>query len=214
LMLIIRKVLKLEDYLTLKHIEYMNIIVMLTGSMVGVAYLTELFVAWYAGVEYEGYAFLNRATGPYWWAYTAMMSCNVISPQLMWFKSIRRNLVITFILSIIVNIGMWFERFVIIVTSIHRDYITSSWTQFHPTYVDMGVFVGTIGIFFVLYLLYARTFPVLALNEVKTILRATGEFGVKMPEPMNTIIIDNALNDEDFKDESNEDSIDDDKEQE
>jgi molybdopterin-containing oxidoreductase family membrane subunit len=157
----------------------MNIIIMLTGSMVGVAYLTELFVAWYSGVEYEGYAFMNRATGPYWWAYAAMMTCNVISPQLMWFKKIRRNLVITFILSIIVNIGMWFERFVIIVTSIHRDYITSSWTQFHPTYVDMGVFLGTIGLFFVLFLLYSRVFPVLALNEVKTILRATGEFGVK-----------------------------------
>jgi molybdopterin-containing oxidoreductase family membrane subunit len=97
----------------------------------------------------------------------------------MWFKKIRRNLVVTFILSIIVNIGMWFERFVIIVTSLHRDFLTSSWTQFHPTYVDMGVFVGTIGLFFVLFLLYSRTFPVLALNEVKTILRATGEYGVK-----------------------------------
>jgi molybdopterin-containing oxidoreductase family membrane subunit len=122
---------------------------------------------------------MNRATGPYWWAYACMMTCNVISPQLMWFKKIRRNLVVTFILSIIVNIGMWFERFVIIVTSLHRDFLTSSWTQFHPTYVDMGVFVGTIGLFFVLYLLYSRTFPVLALNEVKTILRATGEYGVK-----------------------------------
>jgi molybdopterin-containing oxidoreductase family membrane subunit len=179
LMLVMRKVLRLEDYITLKHVEYMNIIIMLTGSMVGVAYLTELFVAWYSGVEYEGYAFMNRATGPYWWAYACMMTCNVISPQLMWFKKIRRNLVVTFILSIIVNIGMWFERFVIIVTSLHRDFLTSSWTQFHPTYVDMGVFVGTIGLFFVLFLLYSRTFPVLALNEVKTILRATGEYGVK-----------------------------------
>jgi molybdopterin-containing oxidoreductase family membrane subunit len=107
------------------------------------------------------------------------MSCNVISPQLFWFKKIRRNLVITFILSIVVNIGMWFERFVIIVTSLHRDFLTSSWTMFHPTYVDIGVFLGTIGIFFVLFLLYARSFPVLALNEIKTILRATGEHGVK-----------------------------------
>jgi molybdopterin-containing oxidoreductase family membrane subunit len=127
----------------------------------------------------------------------------------MWFKGIRINLVITFILSIIVNIGMWFERFVIIVSSIHRDYITSSWTQFHPTFVDMGVFVGTIGIFFVLYLLYARTFPVLALNEVKTILRATGEFGVKMPPAMNTAVVE-----ETEADESIGDSNDDNKEQE
>ena len=206
LMLIMRKVLKLEDYITLKHIEYMNIIIMLTGSMVGVAYLTELFVAWYSGVEYEGYAFMNRATGPYWWAYAAMMTCNVISPQLMWFKKVRRNLVITFILSIIVNIGMWFERFVIIVTSLHRDYITSSWTQFHPTYVDMGVFLGTIGLFFVLFLLYSRVFPVLALNEVKTILRATGEFGVKKAKSTEFVVIEDKPSINDSSDDSADDT--------
>ena len=179
LMLVMRKVLHLEDYILVKHIEYMNIIIMLTGSMVGVAYLSELFISWYSGVEYEGYAFMNRATGWYWWSYWAMMTCNVISPQLMWVKKWRRNLTFTFILSIIVNIGMWFERFVIIVTSIHRDYLPSSWNLFHPTFVDMGLFLGTIGIFFVLYLLYARVFPVLALNEVKTILRTTGEAQLK-----------------------------------
>jgi len=179
LMLVMRKVLHLEDYILVKHIEYMNIIIMLTGSMVGVAYLSELFISWYSGVEYEGYAFMNRATGWYWWAYAAMMTCNVISPQLMWVKKWRRNLTFTFILSIVVNIGMWFERFVIIVTSLHRDFVPSSWTLFHPTFVDMGIFLGTIGIFFVLYLLYARVFPVLALNEVKTILRTTGESQLK-----------------------------------
>ena len=179
LMLVMRKVLHLEDYILVKHIEYMNIIIMLTGSMVGVAYLSELFISWYSGVEYEGYAFMNRATGWYWWSYAAMMTCNVISPQLMWVKKWRRNLTFTFILSIIVNIGMWFERFVIIVTSIHRDYVPSSWNLFHPTFVDMGLYLGTIGIFFVLYLLYSRVFPVLALNEVKTILRTTGEAQLK-----------------------------------
>ena len=143
--------------------------------MVGVAYLSELFISWYSGVEYEGYAFLNRATGPYWWSYALMMTCNVVTPQLMLFRKIRRSMVATFILSIIVNIGMWFERFVIIVTSIHRDYIPSSWSMFHPTFIDVGVYVGTIGIFFVLFLLYSRTFPVLALNEVKTILKSSGE---------------------------------------
>jgi len=175
LMLILRKAYGLEAYLTLKHIEYMNIIIIITGSMVGVAYLSELFISWYSGVEYEGYAFLNRATGPYWWSYAFMMTCNVVTPQLMWFRKIRRSMVATFILSIIVNIGMWFERFVIIVTSIHRDYIPSSWSMFHPTFIDVGVYVGTIGIFFVLFLLYSRTFPVLALNEVKTILKSSGE---------------------------------------
>jgi hypothetical protein len=142
-----------------------------------------------------------------------MMTCNVISPQLMWFKKVRRNLVITFILSIIVNIGMWFERFVIIVTSLHRDYITSSWTQFHPTYVDMGVFLGTIGLFFVLFLLYSRVFPVLALNEVKTILRATGEFGVKKAKSTEFSLTDgfssSVVEDKPTTDDSSEDSSDD-----
>ncbi|MCI5057495.1 MAG: polysulfide reductase NrfD [Flavobacteriales bacterium] len=175
LLLIVRKVVNLEDYITVKHVEYMNIVIVITGSMVGVAYLSELFISWYSGVEYEGYAFLNRATGPYSWSYYWMMSCNVITPQLFWIRKIRRSLVLSFILSIVVNIGMWFERFVIIVTSLHRDYIPSSWDDFHPTFVDLGIFIGTIGIFFVLFLLYSRVFPVLALNELKTIVKSSGE---------------------------------------
>ena len=130
LLIITRKVYKLENYITLYHIEMMNIIIIVTGSIVGIAYLTEFFIAWYSGVEYEQYAFINRATGPYWWAYASMMLCNVVSPQLFWFKKIRTNIAATFILSIVVNIGMWFERFVIIVTSLHRDYIPSSWAMF------------------------------------------------------------------------------------
>jgi len=175
LLLIARKVVSLEAYITRKHIEYMNIIIVITGSMVGIAYLSELFISWYSGVEYEQYAFLNRATGPYWWSYAAMMTCNVITPQLFWFEKIRKSLVMSFILSIFVNIGMWFERFVIIVTSLHRDFIPSNWSMFHPTFVDIGIFVGTIGIFFTLFLLYSRVFPVLALNELKTILKSSGE---------------------------------------
>jgi molybdopterin-containing oxidoreductase family membrane subunit len=174
LLIIMRKVVNLEDYITIQHIEMMNIVIMLTGSIVGIAYITELFIAWYSGVEYEQYAFLNRATGPYWWAYWSMMTCNVISPQLMWFKKLRTNIVFTFFLSIIVNIGMWFERFVIIVTSLHRDYLPSSWTMFSPTFVDIGIFLGTIGFFFVLFLLYSRTFPVIAQAEIKTILKSSG----------------------------------------
>ena len=175
LLLIVRKVYKLEAYITVKHMEYMNIIIIITGSMVGIAYLSELFISWYSGVEYEGYAFMNRAMGPYWWSYAAMMTCNVISPQLFWFKKLRTNLAFSFVLSIVVNIGMWFERFVIIVTSLHRDYVPGNWEMFHPTWVDIGIFVGTIGIFFTLFLLFSRFFPVLALNELKTILKATGE---------------------------------------
>lgn len=175
LLLIMRKAMHLENYIHVKHVEYMNIVIIVTGSIVGVAYITELFISWYSGVEYEAYAFINRATGKYWWSYWAMMTCNVISPQLFWVKKWRRSLIFTFIMSIVVNIGMWFERFVIIVTSIHRDYVPSSWTMFHPTWVDIGVFIGTIGIFFTLFLLFARFFPVLALNELKSILKSSGE---------------------------------------
>ncbi len=175
LLLIMRKAMHLEAYITNKHVEYMNIVIIVTGSIVGVAYLTELFVSWYSGVEYESYAFINRFSGPYAWAYWCMMTCNVITPQLFWVKKIRTNLFATFILSIIVNIGMWFERFVIIVTSLHRDYLPSSWTMFYPTFVDIGVFIGTLGLFFTFFLLFARYFPVLALNELKTILKSSGE---------------------------------------
>ncbi|MFT7071261.1 MAG: molybdopterin-containing oxidoreductase family membrane subunit [Patiriisocius sp.] len=180
LLIIMRKVSNLEDYITIQHIELMNIVIMITGSIVGVAYITELFIAWYSGVEYEQYAFLNRATGPYWWAYWAMMSCNVISPQFMWFKKLRTSIMFSFFISIVVNIGMWFERFVIIVTSLHRDYLPSSWTMFSPTFVDIGIFIGTIGFFFVLFLLYARTFPVIAQAEVKSILKSSGSLYKKM----------------------------------
>ena len=175
LLIIMRKVSNLENYITIQHIELMNIVIMITGSIVGVAYITELFIAWYSGVEYEQYAFLNRATGPYWWAYWAMMSCNVFSPQFMWFKKLRTSIMFSFFISIVVNIGMWFERFVIIVTSLHRDYLPSSWTMFSPTFVEIGIFIGTIGFFFVLFLLYARTFPVIAQAEVKSILKTSGD---------------------------------------
>jgi len=182
LLIIMRKVSNLEAYITVQHIELMNIIIMITGSIVGCAYITELFIAWYSGVEYEQYAFLNRATGPYWWAYTLMMTCNVVSPQVMWFKKIRTSIMWSFIISIVVNVGMWFERFVIIVTSLHRDYLPSSWTMFSPTFVDIGIFIGTIGFFFVLFLLYARTFPVIAQAEVKSILKSSGERFKKLRE--------------------------------
>ncbi len=175
LLVIVRQVFKLEQYITNQHIEMMNIIIILTGSIVGVAYITELFIAWYSGVEYEQYAFLNRATGPYWWAYWSMMICNVLSPQLMWFKKLRTNLMFTFFISVVVNIGMWFERFVIIVTSLHRDFLPSSWSMFSPTFVDVGIFIGTVGFFFSLFLLYARTFPVIAQAELKTILKSSGD---------------------------------------
>jgi len=174
LLIIARKVLGIEAYITMQHIELMNKIIILTGSIVGVAYLTEFFMAWYSGVQYESYAFMNRAFGPYWWAYWSMMTCNVISPQLFWFRKIRTSITATFILSIVVNIGMWFERFVIIVTSLHRDFLPSSWTMYSPTFIEVGIFVGTIGLFFTLFLIFSRVFPVIALAELKSILKKTG----------------------------------------
>jgi predicted flap endonuclease-1-like 5' DNA nuclease/Ni/Fe-hydrogenase subunit HybB-like protein len=188
LLIIMRKVCNLEDYITVQHIELMNIVIMITGSIVGVAYITELFIAWYSGVEYEQYAFLNRATGPYWWAYLLMMSCNVFSPQFMWFKKLRTSIMFSFFISIVVNVGMWFERFVIIVTSLHRDYLPSSWTMFSPTFVDIGTFIGTIGFFFVLFLLYSRTFPVIAQAEVKTILKSSGDSYKRLRESGQSLI--------------------------
>ncbi len=175
LMLIARKVMNLEDYITIGHIESMNKVIILTGSIVGVAYTTEFFVAWYSGNVYEQYAFVNRAFGPYWWAYWSMMTCNVISPQLFWFRKLRRSIVFTFVMSIIINIGMWFERFVIIVTSLHRDYIPSSWNMYSPTWIEVGIFVGTMGIFMTLFLLFSRTLPVIAIAEVKSILKSSGD---------------------------------------
>jgi len=175
LLIVTRKVFKLEDYITIYHIELMNIVIIITGSIVGIAYITEFFVAWYAQVPAEYYAFYNRATGPYWWAYWSMMTCNVISPQLFWFKKIRTNIVSTFVLSIIVNIGMWFERFVIIVTSIHRDYLPSSWAMFYPTMYDVGEYLLTFGFFFTAFFLFAKFFPVINMAEVKSIIKSTSE---------------------------------------
>ncbi len=175
LMIITRKILNLQEYITINHIESMNKVILLTGTIVGVAYLTELFIAWYSGYLYEQFAFFNRAMGIYWWAYFGMMACNVLSPQIFWIKKYRRSIYITFLMSIFVNIGMWFERFVIIATTLARDYLPSSWSYYTPTWVEIGIFIGTLGIFFTLYLLFTRLAPVVAVAEVKHILKSAGD---------------------------------------
>ncbi|MBM3726883.1 MAG: hydrogenase [Acidobacteria bacterium] len=174
LMVIFRYAFQLEDLVTIKHLENMNIVMLATGSIVGYAYATELFIAWYSGNMYEKFAFLNRTTGPYWWAYWTMVSCNVISPQFFWFKKLRRNIPFMFVISIFVNIGMWFERFVIIVTSLHRDFLPSSWGYFRPTFVDVCTFIGTLGFFTTLFLLFVRFLPMIAISEVKGVMPAPG----------------------------------------
>ncbi|MDE3247172.1 MAG: polysulfide reductase NrfD [Bacteroidota bacterium] len=178
LLLITRKVLKLEDYITLEHIEVMNKIIVLTGSIVGVAYITELFISWYGQNPYEAAAFKNRwdLTTPYAWSYYIMMGCNVLSPQFFWFKKLRRNLLFTFFMSILVNVGMWFERFVIIVTSIYRDFLPSSWSTYYaPSIFEVGFYMGTFGLFFTCYFLFSKFFPVIAVAEIKHILKKNGE---------------------------------------
>jgi len=175
LLIITRKILHLEEYITVGHLEAMNKVIILTGSIVGIAYLSELFIAWYSGVVYEQDAFKWRIMGPYWWSYWAMMTCNVISPQFFWIKKLRRNIPFTFIMSIVVNIGMWFERFVIIVTSLYRDYLPGSWTYYSPTWPEVGFYLGTFGLFFTCFFLFAKYFPVIAIAEIKFILKTSGE---------------------------------------
>jgi molybdopterin-containing oxidoreductase family membrane subunit len=176
LLIIMRKVSSLEDYITVTHIEFMNKVILLTGGIVTVAYLTEYFIGWYSGVPYENYTYLSfgAATGPYWWAFWALIICNLIVPLSLWVKKLRRNIKWTFFVALVINIGMWFERFNIIVVDLSKDRLPSSWAMFTPTFVDIGIFIGTIGFFFVLFLLYARTFPVIAQAEVKTILKSSG----------------------------------------
>jgi molybdopterin-containing oxidoreductase family membrane subunit len=171
LLIITRKVMNWENYITIDHIEKMTKVIVVTGMIVGLAYGTEFFMAWYSGNEYERYCFVNRATGPYWWAYWTMISCNVLSPQFFWSKKLRTNLVFVFFLSIVVNIGMWFERFVIITTSLHRDFLPSSWVMYSPTWVEIWTFVGTFGLFFTLFFIFIRVLPGIAVAEVKSVYR-------------------------------------------
>jgi Ni/Fe-hydrogenase subunit HybB-like protein len=160
----------MKDYVTINHLEVMNKIIMTTGMMVGYAYAAEFFIAWYSGNEYEQFTFINRAFGPYWWAYWIMATCNVIIPQVFWFKKLRRHIPTMFVVSIFVNIGMWFERFVITVTSLHRDFLPSNWGMFNFTFYDFGVIIGSFGMFFTLFLIFIRVLPMVAMSEVKPIM--------------------------------------------
>ncbi|UCE61307.1 MAG: polysulfide reductase NrfD [Phycisphaerales bacterium] len=170
LIIILRKMFHLQHLITDNHLELMNKIIIATSLMVGYAYAMEFFMAWYSGVAYERYVFLNRALGPYAWAYWTMAICNVLAPQLLWFKKIRRTALLMYPVVLLVNVGMWFERFVIVVTSLHRDFLPSSWDYYKPTLVDIGLFVGSIGIFLTLMLLFCRFLPTIAATELKVVL--------------------------------------------
>jgi molybdopterin-containing oxidoreductase family membrane subunit len=171
LMLVARKTMHLEDYITRRHIDAMCKIVIATSGMVTLAYATEFFTALYSGNPYEQFAFLNRARGPMWWAYALMLGCNVAVPQLLWVGRLRSNLLLVFAVSILINVGMWFERFVIIVTSLSRDFLPSSWASYAPTVIEIATLAGSFGLFFAAFLLFCRFAPVIAISEVKGVLQ-------------------------------------------
>jgi len=176
LLIVARKVMSLESYITQRHIGAMCKVIVFTGSIVGLAYLTEIFYAWYSGSPIERFTFLNRAFGPMAWAFWIMVTCNVVAPQLLWFKRVRGSIAAVFVLSLVINVGMWFERFVIIVTSLTRDFLPSSWSSYAPTLVEIATLIGSFGLFFTLFLLFCRYVPMIAASEVKSVLlRRRGE---------------------------------------
>ncbi len=165
-----RQLWGLKNFITMRHLENMTKVILLTGTIVGFAYSMEVFIAWYSGALYEQFAFLNRAFGQYSWAYWIMVSCNVITPQIFWFKKARTSIPIMFVASLLVNVGMWFERFVIVITSLAQDYLPSSWGYFTPTWVDIWMLIGSFGLFMTLFLLFIRFLPVIAIAEVKGVM--------------------------------------------
>ncbi|MBU54713.1 MAG: hydrogenase [Deltaproteobacteria bacterium] len=170
LLIFVRVIFRMEHLVTMRHFENMTKIILLTGSLVGYAYAMEFFIAWYSGNPYEGFAFLNRMMGPYAWAYWSMITCNVVIPQIFWFRKARTHIPTMFVVTIFVNIGMWFERFVITVTSLHRDFLPSSWAYYKPTFWDISTFVGSFGLFFMMFTLFVRFLPAVAMAEVKTVM--------------------------------------------
>jgi molybdopterin-containing oxidoreductase family membrane subunit len=170
LMIPARRMYNLSAFITDRHLDYMAKIMLGTGLIVLYGYLSELFFAYYSGSAYEGFMMMNRITGPYGWAYAALIFCNGFTPQLLWFKKIRTNTVVLFVISIIVNIGMWLERFVIVVTSLHRDFLPSSWGMFHPTVWDWGLYLGTLGVFVWLIYMFIRVMPMISIFEIKHLL--------------------------------------------
>jgi Ni/Fe-hydrogenase subunit HybB-like protein len=168
-LIFIRKIFNYEYIITLKTLERMNKIIMVTGMMVGYSYAMEFFMAWYSGVQPEQFTFLNRALGPYAWAYWIMVSCNVIFPQLFWIKKLRTSIPVMFVIGVLVNVGMWFERFVITVTSLSRDFLPSSWAYYAPTLTDLAILIGSFGFFFTFLLLFTKGLPVVSIAEVKSV---------------------------------------------
>jgi molybdopterin-containing oxidoreductase family membrane subunit len=168
----IRAVYGLEDFITLRHLQNMAKVMLVTGLVVAYGYLTEAFIAWYSADKFEMFVPFNRSTGPYWWTYWLLILCNILIPQLLWFKRVRMNVPVLFIISLIINSGMWLERFVIVVTSLHRDFDPSSWGMYKPSFWDWSTFIGTLGLFVTLLFLFLRFLPMISIFEMRTILPA------------------------------------------
>jgi molybdopterin-containing oxidoreductase family membrane subunit len=167
--------------------ELMAKVLLFTGMIVGFAYSTEFFMAWYSGSEWEGFVFRNRAFGPYGWSYFIMFTCNAFVPQLFWFRQLRRNPAVLFVVSILVNVGMWFERYVIVVTSLHRDFLPSSWGMYSLTFFDWSILLGSFGLFFTLFLLFVRVLPVVAMSEVKGVMDPAVARGAPPSSPVGPL---------------------------
>jgi molybdopterin-containing oxidoreductase family membrane subunit len=168
----VRVLYGLQDFITMRHLENMAKVMLVTGLFVAYGYATEAFIAWYGQNQYETFMMWNRMTGPYWWAYATLILCNVATPQLLWFKQVRTSVPTLFVISLIVNLGMWLERFVIVVTSLHRDFLPSSWGRFSPTIWDLSTYIGTLGLFLTLLLLFLRFLPMISIFEMRTLLPA------------------------------------------
>jgi molybdopterin-containing oxidoreductase family membrane subunit len=166
----LRKVYGLEDFITLRHLDNMAKVMLATGLIVAYGYMMETFMAWYSGNLFEQYMILNRMKGPYGPLYWSLLLCNVLAPQLLWSRRIRRNVLALFIIALIVNVGMWLERFIIVVTSLHRDSLPSSWGMYYPTQWDWAVYIGTIGLFVALVFLFIRFLPMISIFEMRSIL--------------------------------------------
>ena len=165
----IRKYYDLEDFITLKHLDNMARVMLATGLIVAYGYMMEAFIAWYSGNEYERYMMYARIVGHFAPAYWALIFCNILTPQLLWFKKVRANLPALWVISIIVNVGMWLERYVIVVTSLSRDFLPSSWFRFSPTFWDWSTYIGTLGLFFTLLFLFIRVLPMISIFEMRTL---------------------------------------------
>jgi Ni/Fe-hydrogenase subunit HybB-like protein len=166
----VRRWYHLEDLITMRHIECMAKVMLGTGLIVAYGYAMEAFMAWYSANEYERFMYLNRAwTGPYWWTYALLILCNILIPQALWSRQVRLNTRAVFLIALVVNVGMWLERFVIVVTSLHRDYLPSAWGMYYPTIWDWATYFGTIGLFLSLMFLFIRGIPAISIFEMREV---------------------------------------------